>query len=500
MVDTLGQLNSRMQELKDLSGVIGLATWDQETYLPPKGQGARADQLATLQGLYHQRLTEPALGELMGAALESPGLTSDHRAMVRVLDAERRRALNVPTRLVRELAEAQSLGGATWREARKQRRFEPFRASVETLVALRREQADCIGHQGERYDALLDAYEPGMRVRRLTPVLAALEKKLIPLVNTLAEAAASRADALAGRRFDLQAQWRFTFTLLEAMGFDLEAGRQDQSIHPFSGGTHPTDVRLTTHLHEDSPFPALFSTIHEGGHGLYEQGFSPQHYRTPLAAAPSMGLHESQSRLWENKVGRSEPFWRHHYPLFQAAMGEALAGVSLQDFLRSANRVKRTLVRIESDELTYNLHISLRYGLERALIAGDMEARDLPGEWNERSQALLGITPADDLTGVLQDIHWSTGDFGYFPTYSLGNLYAASLWAAARRALPGLEEGIAQGRLLPLRDWLREQIHSQGYRYGAEELIEKVTGRGLTDEDFIAYLRAKYGALYDVSF
>jgi carboxypeptidase Taq len=491
-------LLSRMQELRDLHGLIGLATWDQETYLPAKAGPARAHQLSTLQGLHHERLVDPRLGEALAKAA-TQDLSEDERAMVRVLSREREREVRVPSALVKALAEAQSRALQAWREARKERRFALFQPALQRLLELRREQADAYGHGGERYDALLEGHEPGMRVERLTPVLTALREHLIPMVARLTEARRPVPRLFDGRRYDKDAQWAFTLRLLKDIGFDLEAGRQDLSIHPFTGGTHPLDVRLTTHVDESNPLPALFSTLHEAGHGLYEQGFAPEHHRTPLASAPSMGLHESQSRLWENIVGRSRPFWEHYFPALRAAFPEALAGVDLDGFHRAVNEVSPSLIRIDSDEVTYNLHIALRYELELLLVRDELPLSDLPAAWNARMEKYLGITPPDDTRGVLQDIHWAWGELGYFPTYSLGNLYAASLYRAAERALPDLTGHLRRGELLPLRDWLRAHVHGQGFRHPAEELVRDVTGHGLTDSDFLAYLKSKYGELYGVA-
>jgi carboxypeptidase Taq len=413
--------------------------------------------------------------------------------MLRVFKHERDRAVKVPKALVQAIAEAQSHGLAAWREARQAKRFAPFKPALQRLLALRREQADALGHDGERYDALLEAYEPGMRVARLTPVLARLKDQLVPLVGPAAEASARRPSKLAGRTFPKAAQWDFSLELLGAMGFDFQAGRQDLSIHPFTGGTHALDVRLTNRVDEANPFSSIFSAIHEGGHGLFEQGFAPQDWRTPLASAPSMGLHESQSRLWENLVGRSRPFWEHFFPALKDAFPEALAGVELEDWLFEANRVSRSLIRTESDELTYNLHIVLRFELELLLLKDDLPLDELPAAWNDKMASLVGVRPGDDLEGVLQDIHWAWGELGYFPTYSLGNLYSASLYAAAQRALPDLEARVRKGDLLALREWLRTHVHAPGFRLSAEERVRAVTGSGLTDVDFIAYLRRKYG-------
>jgi carboxypeptidase Taq len=486
-------LLGRMRELKDLSGIIGLATWDQETYLPLKAEAARASQLSTLQGLYHQRLVAPEVGEWLAHLAATPA-SDDEKAMVRVLSRERDRAVRIPVDLVRALAEAQGTALTAWRSAREARAFAPFAQPLDRLLQLRREQADAIGHEGERYDALLGGFEPGMRTARLMPVLHALRDQLVPLVEALAGWPAAPS-VLAGLRFPADAQWRFTVELLGKLGFDLDAGRQDKSVHPFTGGTHPTDVRLTTRISEDNLSAAVFGTIHECGHGLYEQGFRPEDYRTVLAGAPSMGLHESQSRLWENLVGRSLPFWQALYPRLQASFPAQLGGVELVAFHAALNRVSRSPIRVEADEVTYNLHIVLRTELELELLRGNLPAADLPSAWNAASRALLGLEPPDDVKGVLQDIHWAWGELGYFPTYALGNLYAASLMGAAERALPGLWESISQGDFAPLRDWLRAAIHGEGARLDAEDLVRKVTGKGLTDTDFVAYLKSKYGAL-----
>ncbi|GEN06193.1 carboxypeptidase Taq Metallo peptidase. MEROPS family M32 [Myxococcus fulvus] len=492
-------LLSRMQELKDLQGLIGLATWDQETYLPSKAGPARAQQLSTLQGLHHERLVDPRLGEALSKASTAPGLTEDEQAMVAVLQREREREVRVPAALVRALAEAQSHGLHAWREARKERRFARFQPALQRLLSLRREQADAYGHDGERYDALLEGYEPGMRVSRLTPVLTALREQLVPMVGKLTGTGKRPRPVFDGRRFDKDAQWRFTLKLLEDIGFDLEAGRQDLSIHPFTGGTHALDVRLTTHVDESNPLSAIFSTIHEAGHGLFEQGFAPELHRTPLAASPSMGLHESQSRLWENQVGRGWPFWEHYFPLLRDSFPEALKGVDLEDFLAVVNEVRPSLIRTESDEVTYNLHIAVRYELELLLLRDALPLDDVPAAWNERMERYLGVTPPDDTQGVLQDIHWAWGELGYFPTYSLGNLYAASLYRVAGRELPDLDAQLRQGKMLSLRDWLRERVHRHGFRLPAEERMRVVTGQGLTDADFLAHLHTKYGALYGVT-
>ena len=489
----LEALRARMHELKDLGGILGLMTWDQETYLPSKAGAARAAQLATLQGLYHQRLVAPEVGEWLEKA-ERSATDEETRAMLKVFRRERDHAVRVPESLVRALAEAQSTGLEAWRQARTERSFARFAPALERLLALRREQADAVGHGGERYDALLDHFEPEMTTARLLPVLERLRAALVPLVDALDDAIPA-PDLFDGRIYDPEQQWHFTLQLLELLGFDLHAGRQDRSIHPFTGGTHPTDVRLTTRIDPTNPSPAVFGTLHELGHGLYEQGFAPEHHRTPLAASPSMGLHESQSRLWENLVGRSLPFWGFLYPRLRSAFPGPLGGVELEEFHRAINRVQRSPIRVEADEVTYNLHIVLRTALEVRLLRDELAVQDLPDAWNAEMERTVGLRPRDDVEGVLQDIHWAHGEFGYFPTYALGNLYAASLMRAAERALPSLWDEVARGDVGSLRAWLWQHVHRHGARGSAEERVQAVTGQGLTDTDFLAYLRAKYGAL-----
>lgn len=493
------ELSNRMGELRDLAGVVGLLTWDQETYMPPGGAEARASHLATMQALIHERLVSERLGDLLGEALSSPDEGGDRHAMARNLAKERERSVRMPAALVHELALVQSRSVEAWRSARRKGDFSLFAPHLERLIELRRQQADAVGHSGERYDALLDAYEPGMEVKRLEPLFGQLEKELVPIVATLTSAPKPGNFSLAGRRFPVDAQWEFTLHLLREMGFDFERGRQDRSVHPFTGGTHPADVRLTTRLDETLPFSAFFSTIHEAGHGLYEQNLPIEHARNPLGAAASMGLHESQSRLWENFIGRSLPFWERQFPALQRLFPEALAGGSAGEIYALVNRVERSLIRVEADEVTYNLHILLRFQLELALIRGDLAVADLAEAWNDRMERDLGIRPGSDAEGVLQDIHWAWGEFGYFPTYTLGNLYAASLHRRLEGDLGDLSDVIRSGRLAAIKEWLTEKVHRVGHRWEAEEIVQRATGSGITVEPFLDYVRSKYSALYGVA-
>lgn len=492
------ELVRRMGELRDFAGVVGLLTWDQETFMPAGSAGSRASQLSAMQALVHERVIDPRLGELLAAAAADTSADEDRTAMVRNLTRERERAVRVPADLVRELAVTQSRAVEAWRAARSDGRFATFQPHLERLVELRRQQADAIGHDGERYDALLEGHEPGMRVARLEPLFAELESQLVPIVAKLTEVKDQAGWDYGALRFPVEPQWDFTMYLLREMGFDLNRGRQDKSTHPFTDGIHVDDVRLTTRLTEDNPFQAFFSTIHEGGHGLYEQNLPKELARTPVGTAASMGLHESQSRLWENMIGRSLAFWRRHLPELRRLFPTQLEGVAPEALYAAVNRVRRSPIRVDADEVTYNLHILVRFQLELAMLRGELKVADLPAAWNERMRDRIGITPKDDREGVLQDIHWAWAEFGYFPTYTLGNLYAAILHRSLDRDLGGVDRAVEAGRLTDVRDWLAAKVHGVGHRWDAEEIVERATGERLSAAPFLAYVRAKYGALYGV--
>jgi carboxypeptidase Taq len=355
--------------------------------------------------------------------------------------------------------------------------------------------ADKVGWDTEPYDALMDEYEPGALAMDVQEVFDALKAELVPLVQAIKAAPRQPDLSILERACPVAAQQSFSRRVLELMHFDFEAGRLDVSAHPFCSGTTPNDVRLTTR-YDEHYFPgALFGTMHEGGHGLYEQGLSTEHTGTPMGSSVSLGIHESQSRLWENQVGRSRPFWNRMYPEFQQQF-PSMQSVALDDFYFAINNVRPSLIRVEADEVTYGLHIMLRFDIERQMIAGKLATHDIPEKWNTSFQELFGITPPDDKEGCLQDIHWAFGIFGYFPTYQLGNLYSAQFFAAAQAALPDLDEQIGRGEFGPLREWLRENIHQHGQRFRARELVERVTGQPLAHEPYMAYLRGKFGPLY----
>lgn len=490
-------LISRVNELKDLDGVLGLLSWDEETYAPSGSRVRRGQQTATLEAIRHQKLTDPALGGLIEALEGDSSADAASRILCARLRRRRDLALRLPESLVKALAETRSSALDAWQLARSAKRFSELAPHLERTLDLLRAKADALGYEGgQRYDALLDEHEPGMKTARLTPVLESLRGGLVPMVDAILGAPRPDRRFLEGKVFDVEKQWNLTLRLLDALGFSKARGRQDRSAHPFMVSCSEDDVRITTRLFEDNPLSAIFSTIHECGHALYEQGFLPEHHRTCLAEVPSAGLHESQSRLFENNIGRSLAFWRYCTPLLVETFPSELSGVDADTMVRAVNFVEASPIRVEADEVTYNLHILVRFELELALVDGRLSVADLPGAWREKMQRYLGIVPKDDAEGCLQDIHWSWGAFGYFPTYAIGNLYAAQLTAALERAHPRLGEDIAIGRFSTLLEWLREHVHRVGHLDLAEAIVSRATGEGLSTKAFLDHLARRYGALY----
>ncbi len=478
-----------------LNTALGLLGWDQETYMPPRGLGQRAAARSHLSGLVHDRIVGADLGALIDdlTGMELPEVQA---ASVRETRRDRDRAVKVPRDLVTELAETTTMAQQAWTEARAESDWSKFAPLLEKVVDLRRREAEAVGYEGEPYDALLGEYEPGAVAADLEPVFAELRDGLVDLMGRINAAGPRDDDELLRREWPVEGQDRLGRMVLDAMGFDFQAGRLDESTHPFTSGTSPADVRLTTKYDALDLATSLYSTIHEGGHGLYEQGLPEEHAGTPLGEACSLGIHESQSRLWENQVGRSRPFMTWLMERLAEIFPDRVVDLDADALYRAFNVVRPSLIRIEADEVTYNLHILLRFELERALFRGDVAVADLPALWNERMTADLGVTPPDDARGVLQDIHWSFGALGYFPTYTLGNLYSATLFAAARRDMPDMDDRIAAGDLKPLLGWMRENVHVHGRRWTASELCRRATGTGLTCTDFLDAMNAKFGTLY----
>jgi carboxypeptidase Taq len=482
-----------------LVAVQAALEWDERTMLPPPAAEYRAEQIAMVSGLVHKQWVEPRFGDWLAELAASPlaeAPYSDSGATIRELRRQRDRAVKLPQSLVEAIARAAVLGQNAWQEARRKADFQQFRPFLENMLALKRQQAEAIGYAQSPYDVLLDDYEPAALSTEVTQVLAALRNELAPLVAEIAQSGRQPDVSILVRCYAVGVQEQFGRATAARIGFDFNRGRLDPTTHPFCTTLGPHDCRITTRYNERHFNESFFGILHEAGHGIYEQGLRVDQYGLPLGQAVSLGVHESQSRLWENMVGRSLPFWEHLYPEAQRQFPEALGDVALRDFYFAANDVRSSLIRVEADEATYNLHIVIRFELEQALLLGDLSVGDLPGAWNEAYRKYLSIDPTDDAVGVLQDVHWSAGLIGYFPTYALGNLCAAQLFEKADDELGGLKALIAAGQFLPLRQWLGEKIHSQGQRYPAAELIRRVTGQPLSHRPLIAYLRAKFEPLY----
>jgi carboxypeptidase Taq len=499
-----GELLAELRQIATLGSVSGTLAWDQEVLMPDAAAAFRGEQLALLSSLAHERRTAPRIGELIAACEADAGLMADGDAAanLRGIRNDYDRSTRLPTELVRATTEASALAMHAWRDARERNDFAAFAPHLEKLLGLSRERAACLGvpEGGEAYDALLEDFEPGMRVAELRRVFSGLRAELAPMIRAVAES--GQAPDTSWQRIPLSAdrQAAFNRTVLERMGFDFTAGRLDTSAHPFCEGMGPGDTRLTTRYSEEEFASALTASMHEAGHGLYEQGLpKKERFGQPLAEAASLGIHESQSRMWENIVGRSRPFWEWALPAMKEQLGlPAVQALDVDTVWRGMNVVQPNLIRIESDEATYNLHIMQRFELERAMLEDDLQVADLPAAWNDRMRQDLGLEVPNDAQGCLQDIHWSMGAFAYFPTYTLGNLYAAQFWTAIRRDLPSLDDDIRRGEMRPLLDWLRTNIHSQGRRFTAPELCERVTGRPLTHEPLVTYLKDKLSTIYGI--
>ena len=494
MPDPYQALLERIKVINKLRAVEELLEWDQLTHMPPKGVGARAEMKALLAALRHERQTSPEIGDL----LEQSSADGDPVRATNIRETRRlyERAVKVPSELVKELARTASLGNDIWTRARADSDFKAFAPTLSKLLGLKRQEAEYLGYENEPYDALLDEFEPGATAEEIAGLFAELRGRLVPLVQAIAEARQRPDFSILKRHYPRAAQETMGRKFAEEMGFDFDAGRLDVSVHPFTISMSCDDVRMTTRYDEHYMPSAVFGVLHEAGHSLYEQGCDPQHAFTPMGSCVSLGIHESQSRMWENQVGRSRPFWEHHYPWARELYPEALGNVGLDEFYAAINTVAPSLIRVEADELTYNLHIIVRFELERDLVSGRLEVADIPDAWNRKMTKLVGITPGNDAEGCLQDTHWSGGAFGYFPTYALGNLYAAQFFAAAREALGDLGASIRGGNLRPLNEWLRTHIHRHGMRYRAGELVRLVTGKPLSIEPFMTYVNAKFKPIY----
>lgn len=490
------ELMHRARTVALLHSCSSVLHWDQQTQMPKAGAAHRGEQLALLARLAHKEATDPKIRDLLIEA-ESEPFENDtfEAANLREFRHAFDRARKIPPRLVEELARATALANEAWAEARAAADFAKFRPHLETIVALKREEAAAIGWSAHPYDALLDEYEPGASTAELRTLFAELSAGLVPLLQQLADARQRPDRGVLERDYPIDRQRLFAESAAAAIGFDFRSGRLDTTTHPFCSGFGPGDCRITTRYNPRGFHEAFFGVLHEAGHGLYEQNLPAARFGEPAAQSCSLGIHESQSRLWENLVGRGRPFWDHFFPRLRQTF-PTVADVDPDAFHRAINDVRPSFIRVEADEATYNLHIALRFELEQALVSGELAVADLPAAWNARFRALFGLEVPNDREGCLQDIHWSFGGLGYFPTYSLGNLYAAQFLRAARRALPDLDDAFRHGDFRPLAGWLATNIHSQGRRFRAARLCERVTGAPLSVAPFLDELRAKLVPLY----
>ncbi len=494
-------LIERVKRIWMLSTCASVLHWDMETGMPDGGSEHRGAQLALLSGMIHEQFTDEAIGDLLSEVEESDVVAdplSDAAVNVRELRREYDRDVRVPADLVEEIARETTAAHVVWRDARKDKDYSAFAPTLERIVELMRRKADAIGTGATRYETLLDGYEPGMTVDAMGAVFAELVESLAPLISAIADSGKSPDRSILSREYAVDKQEILGQIVAENIGFDLDCGRIAVSTHPFTCGLGTGDTRFTTRYDVHEPGQSLYAVMHEAGHGIYDQGLDPDHHGTPRGESVSLGIHESQSRMWENLVGRSHAFCEYVLPIARGIFPQALGGVSVDEFYWAVNDVQPSFIRVEADEATYNLHVLLRFEIEQSLISGDLAVADVPDAWNEGFEQLLGIVPPDDAAGCLQDVHWCGGGFGYFPTYTLGNLYGAQFFEKAREDVGDLDELVRRGDFGPLREWLRTNIHTVGMKYRANDLVKEVTGKKLECGPLVNHLRTKLGALYGI--
>jgi carboxypeptidase Taq len=499
--DLVEELYKNIKEIAILRSCESLLDWDERTYMPRNASEHRGNQMALLAGITHERFVSPRIGELL-ENLTNDGIklnddtpdSANIREIKRVYD----KAVKVPKSLVEELSRTVVLSQGAWQEARAKSDFARFKPWMEKVVQLKRQQAEAVGYSTTPYDAMLDDFEPGATTKEMSKVFSGLRDELVELISRIKDSGKHPDRSIIERNYPIDRQEQFGREAAAAIGFDFTSGRLDVTVHPFCTGIGPADIRITTR-YDSNHFPqAFFGILHEAGHGIYEQGLPREKYGVPLGDAVSLGIHESQSRMWENLVGRSRPFWVHFFPRAQAVFPEALKDVSMEQLYFAVNDVRHSFIRVESDEATYNLHILLRFEMESAFFNGELKIDEVPAAWNEKFKKYFGIVPKNDAEGCLQDVHWSAGLIGYFPTYTLGNLYAAQFFAKAKADLGNIDESFASGDFKGLRGWLRQNIHQHGQRYRAEQLVKRVTGQALSHKPLIDYLKGKFGELYGI--
>ncbi len=497
----LKDLDGQIQTLKYVQAVLG---WDQQVLMPERAVTGRAEQFALTATLIHEKETAHEIGRLLedlGASDDQPSgsaeLSESDRAYVRAFYRDYRQATRIPPELVQRIARVTAVAQSVWAEARKKSDFSLFESNLSEIVDLSIEVADRLGYEDHPYDALIDQFEPGMTTADIARIFRELREGLVPLVRKIKDARQVEHRFML-KNYPAGEQEAFGRKVLDAMKFDSSRGRLDISIHPFTTSLGSDDVRITTRYHEDRVTSSLFSIIHEAGHGLYELGFSPEYRGTRLHEAASLGIHESMSRFWENVVGRSRSFWHHFYPVIKEHFPQQLSGVDVEQFYRAVNMVEPSHIRVEADEVTYSLHVILRFELERMLVGKELSVKELPDAWREQARDLLGTAPQHDADGVLQDIHWSGGAIGYFPTYALGNVYGLQFVSKLRADLPDFDDQLCAGELGGIKDWLDENIHKKGRTRTPKELCEEISGKPLSAQYFINYLNEKYAGVYSL--
>jgi carboxypeptidase Taq len=487
-----------LSKVADIAYAGAVLSWDQEVMMPPKGGGFRAQQLATLAGISHELSTSEELGKLLNELNNDAALSEKEKRNVKRSLKDYTDRKKFTTEFVETMNRSVSEAFQAWQTAKGESNFKLFAPSLEKLVELKRKECEMYGYKDHPYDALIDQYEPGTTTKDIETLFIEVRKQLVPFIKQIAGAKQSD-NSFLHKYYDKDKQWQYGLDVLKQMGYDFDAGRQDISAHPFTVGFSMQDVRVTTRIDENNFSEMLWSCIHEGGHALYEQGLLPENYGLPAGEPISLGIHESQSRLWENNVGRCLPFWEGHYAKLQSIFPENLKNVPVSSFYKAINQVKPSLIRTNADELTYHSHIMIRFEVEKALIEGSINVKDLPEYWNSKYKEYLGIDVTDDAHGVLQDVHWSHAGFGYFPTYSLGSFYAAQFYAQAKKDIPNLESEIEKGNTQALLTWLRDKVHRHGKYYTAEELCINITGEKLNFNYFMEYARKKYSGIYELA-
>jgi carboxypeptidase Taq len=496
MDEKLERFKEIMTEVADLDSASSLLGWDQQVNMPAAAAEARGNQIGTLEKLSHQAFTSDEVGKLLDELRSRSGaLSPDDEAMVRVARRDYDKATRVPSSFVAEIAVVSARAQAAWVEARGKSDFSIFRPHLEKIVDLAHKFISFYPPADHPYDTLLDRFEPGMKTADVRAIFDSLRPRQVDLIKQISTAKQVK-DSFLHKKYEERKLWDFGVDVVTRFGYDWKRGRQDKAPHPFEDSFSVNDVRITTRFEADHPIAMLFSTMHESGHGMYEQGINPAYERTPLHHGTSLGVHESQSRMWENLVGRSLPFWKYFFPRLKKTFPSQLGNVDLKTFYKAINKVEPSLIRVNADEATYNLHIMLRLEIEIGLVEGTMAVKDLPDIWNAKMKEYLGIVPPNDALGVLQDIHWSGGMLGYFSTYALGNLISAQLWEKINQDIPALDEQFRKGKFDALLDWLHVNIHLHGRKYDPQDLVQRVTGSKITPEPYIRYLTEKYSNIY----